>query len=139
MPAVKTVKLFCARCEDVYNPKSSRHAAIDGAYFGASFPHIFFQVYPQLIPVKSAERHVPRVYGFKLHWTAALARWQDAERDAQRKRLQEAGVEVPELEEEDEEDSEDESEDEQEEGQQGQLEGPPGATGGGGGGGGNAI
>lgn len=112
VPAVKAVKLFCAKCEDVYSPKSSRHSAIDGAYFGASFPHILFQVYPQFIPVKSNERHVPRCFGFKMHATAALARWQDAERDAQRKRLLDAGVEVVEEKDDDEDSEEEESEDE---------------------------
>ena len=31
IPNLKAVKLYCARCEDIYNPKSSRHATIDGA------------------------------------------------------------------------------------------------------------
>lgn len=38
------VKLYCAKCEDIYNPKSSRHNSIDGAYFGTSFHNILFQV-----------------------------------------------------------------------------------------------
>lgn len=111
VPTLKAVKLFCAKCEDVYSPKSSRHAAIDGAYFGASFPHILFQVYPQLIPPKSNERHAPRCFGFKMHATAALARWQDMEREAQRKRLLEAGVEVAQERESDEDSEEEGSED----------------------------
>jgi casein kinase II subunit beta len=83
----KSVKLFCAKCEDIYNPKSSRHAAIDGAYFGSSFHNILFQVYPALIPEKSRKRHEPKIYGFKVHAAAALARWQDGERRATKKRL----------------------------------------------------
>ena len=63
----KTVKLYCPKCEDLYNPKSSRHAAIDGGYFGTSFHNILFQVYPALVPEKSKKRHVPRIYGFKVH------------------------------------------------------------------------
>ncbi|TWU75407.1 casein kinase 2 regulatory subunit [Metarhizium rileyi] len=87
VPNIKPVKLFCARCEDIYNPKSSRHATIDGAYFGTSFHNIMFQVYPALIPTKSVERYVPRVYGFKVHASAALVRWQCAKRDEMRRRL----------------------------------------------------
>ncbi|EXJ58967.1 hypothetical protein A1O7_06398 [Cladophialophora yegresii CBS 114405] len=91
-PGLKTVKLYCAKCEDIYNPKSSRHASIDGAYFGSSFHNILFQVYPALVPVKSRRRYEPKVFGFKVHHAAALARWQDIVRRNQRKRLEEAGV-----------------------------------------------
>lgn len=51
-PYEKSVKLYCGRCEDVYSPKSSRHGSIDGAYFGTSFPHLLFLVYPSLLPPK---------------------------------------------------------------------------------------
>ncbi|OAX34601.1 hypothetical protein K503DRAFT_747185, partial [Rhizopogon vinicolor AM-OR11-026] len=52
-PYEKSVKLYCGRCEDVYSPKSSRHGSIDGAYFGTSFPHLLFLVYPSLLPPKA--------------------------------------------------------------------------------------
>jgi casein kinase II subunit beta len=93
IPNMKPVKLYCARCEDIYNPKSSRHAAIDGAYFGTSFHNIIFQVYPALIPAKSMERYVPRVYGFKVHACATLIRWQNTKRDDMRRRLRKMEVE----------------------------------------------
>jgi len=94
VPNVKPVKLYCARCEDIYNPKSSRHASIDGAYFGTSFHNIIFQVYPALIPPKSAERYVPRVYGFKVHAAAALVRWQAGRREDMRRRLRRLQVDT---------------------------------------------
>ena len=92
-PNIKAVKLYCARCEDIYNPKSSRHSAIDGAYFGTSFHNIIFQVYPALIPIKSYERYTPRIYGFKVHAPASLIRWQHSERDEMRKRLRKLEIE----------------------------------------------
>jgi casein kinase II subunit beta len=92
LPNQKAVKLYCSRCEDLYNPKSSRHSAIDGAYFGTSFHNIIFQVYPALLPVKSTERYTPRIYGFKLHGPATLIRWQHGERDEMRKRLRKLGI-----------------------------------------------
>ena len=66
-PGVKGAKLYCARCEDVYSPKSSRHIVLDGAYFGTSFPHMFYQVFPQMVPQKMHDRYVPRLFGFKIH------------------------------------------------------------------------
>lgn len=94
VPNVSTVRLYCAKCEDVYNPKSSRHASIDGAYFGTSFHSILFQVYPALVPEKSVRRYEPRIYGFRVHASAALARWQDRFREDMKGRLHEAGVEA---------------------------------------------
>ncbi|KAK2591858.1 casein kinase 2 regulatory subunit [Conoideocrella luteorostrata] len=109
VPNAKPVKLYCARCEDTYNPKSSRHATIDGAYFGTSFHNIIFQVYPALIPSKSVERYIPRVYGFKVHSSAALVRWQNAKRDDMRRRLRKLEIDTGFREEEgDDDDDEDE-------------------------------
>ncbi|GAA6063428.1 hypothetical protein JCM10212_002614 [Sporobolomyces blumeae] len=53
IPYQKAVKLYCPRCEDLYSPKSSRHGSIDGAYFGSTFCHMLFMVYPGMIPSKS--------------------------------------------------------------------------------------
>lgn len=94
LPNMSTVRLYCARCEDIYNPKSSRHCAIDGAYFGSSFHNILFQVYPTLAPEKSIQRYEPKIYGFRAHAVAALQRWQDRFREEQRARLREAGIET---------------------------------------------
>jgi casein kinase II subunit beta len=55
VPYEKSVKLYCGRCEDLYSPKSSRHGSIDGAYFGTTFPHLLFLVYPTLIPPKDGD------------------------------------------------------------------------------------
>lgn len=85
----KTVKLYCPRCEDIYNPKSSRHGAVDGAYFGTTFPHMLFQVHSNYLPTKNIERYVPRIFGFKVHEIAEQQRWQDEARKAfEKKRLE---------------------------------------------------
>ncbi|KKA27251.1 hypothetical protein TD95_003182 [Thielaviopsis punctulata] len=114
IPGQKAVKLYCARCEDIYNPKSSRHSVLDGAFFGASFHNIFFQVYPPLVPPKGTQRYTPRVYGFKVHAAAALIRWQDEQREELRRKLKRAGVESG-FEDEDEEELEDDDEEEDDE------------------------
>lgn len=110
---VDTVKLYCPKCEDAYNPKSTRHANIDGAYFGTSFHNILFQVYPALVPEKSIRRYEPRVFGFRVHAAAALGRWQDRFREDMQERLKEVGVEAKFAEESEAED--DDSEEETEE------------------------
>jgi casein kinase II subunit beta len=104
------VKLYCSRCEDLYNPKSSRHAVIDGAYFGTSFHNILFQVYPAMLPPKSQRRFETRVFGFKVHAAAALSRWQGEQREIMKDRLRAVKLDTG-FEEEDEE-LEDDEEDE---------------------------
>ncbi|KAG9299230.1 hypothetical protein G9A89_013878 [Geosiphon pyriformis] len=86
-PYTKSVKLYCPRCEDIYNPKATRHANIDGAYYGSTFPHMLFQVYPHLLPPKNHERYVPRIFGFKIHDIAKQHRWQDQQREEQQRRI----------------------------------------------------
>lgn len=105
------VKLYCARCEDLYNPKSSRHAVIDGAYFGSSFHNIIFQIYPAMLPPKSQHRYEPLVFGFKVHAAAALSRWQADHRDGMKDRLRALNIETG-FEDEDDEDVDDDDDDE---------------------------
>lgn len=114
-PNVKAVKLYCAKCEDIYNPKSSRHSAIDGAYFGTSFHNIIFQVYPALIPQKTYDRYIPRIYGFRVHAPATLIRWQHAQRDDMRKRLRKLEIESGFKDDEEDVEAEDSEEEEEEE------------------------
>ncbi|KGO75226.1 Casein kinase II, regulatory subunit, alpha-helical [Penicillium italicum] len=92
LPNISTVKLYCPKCEDIYNPKSSRHSSIDGAYFGTSFHSVLFQVYPALNPEKSSRRYEPRIFGFKVHAAAALARYQDNQREDLKWRLAEVDI-----------------------------------------------
>ncbi len=113
---VQSVKLYCGKCEDLYNPKSYRHANIDGAYFGTSFQNILYQVYPALIPDKSIERYQPRIFGFKVHSAAALERWQSARREEMQNRLREVGIDKVFQEDKDEPDYEMEEDDDDDDG-----------------------
>ncbi|TFK21473.1 hypothetical protein FA15DRAFT_758690 [Coprinopsis marcescibilis] len=81
IPYEKSVKLYCGRCEDLYSPKSSRHGSIDGAYFGTTFPHLLFLVYPTLLPPKSG----PSEYGGGSSRTAARG-GAEAEAEARNRR-----------------------------------------------------
>jgi len=67
VPGEAMIKLYCPKCMDVYNPKSSRHHHTDGAYFGSGFPHMLFMVYPEQRPKRSPNQFVPRLFGFKIH------------------------------------------------------------------------
>ncbi|KAF9268037.1 hypothetical protein L218DRAFT_591403 [Marasmius fiardii PR-910] len=50
LPGLDTVKLFCPNCNDIYTPPSSRFQGVDGAFFGTTFAHLFFQTYKELAP-----------------------------------------------------------------------------------------
>lgn len=51
-PNMHTVKLFCARCNELYHPpRASFLNNIDGAFFGTSVASLFFMAYPQMLPV----------------------------------------------------------------------------------------
>ncbi|XP_027921971.1 putative casein kinase II subunit beta-4 isoform X2 [Vigna unguiculata] len=69
IPRSSNVKIFCPKCEDTYYPKSKYQGNMDGAYFGATFPHLFLMTYGNLKPQKPAQNYVPRVFGFKVHKT----------------------------------------------------------------------
>lgn len=47
-PGVETVKLYCPSCMDVYVPPNSRFQTVDGAFFGTTFPPLFFLTFPDL-------------------------------------------------------------------------------------------
>jgi hypothetical protein len=46
LPRNYTVNVFCARCQGLFFPKSTRQANIDGAYFGSTFPHLYLMTHP---------------------------------------------------------------------------------------------
>lgn len=60
------VKLYCIKCNAIYNPPP-QYENIDGAYFGTSFPEMFYQTYPGFRPTYSIQEYVPKIYGFKIH------------------------------------------------------------------------
>ncbi|EEB08760.2 CK2 family regulatory subunit [Schizosaccharomyces japonicus yFS275] len=66
---LEPVMLFCPNCLDIYTPSSSRYRNVDGAFFGTTFAHLFFQTYPELRPKRtgpSGKVYEPRIYGFKI-------------------------------------------------------------------------
>ncbi len=75
----QSVKLYCPRCEQVYNSKSSRHEHMDGAFIGTTFANLFFLTFPDLKPKRAPELYVPKLFGFRLH-AAAHARALEAKK-----------------------------------------------------------
>lgn len=45
---VETVKLYCPSCVDIYVPPNSRFLGVDGAFFGTTFPTLFFLTFPDI-------------------------------------------------------------------------------------------
>ncbi|XP_024530042.1 casein kinase II subunit beta-like isoform X1 [Selaginella moellendorffii] len=74
-PGVSTVRFFCPRCEDVFDPIAVQHRSVDGAYFGPTFAHLLLLTHPMEIKpcVKhpSSSGYVPRIFGFKIHKPSA--------------------------------------------------------------------
>ena len=65
-----TVKIFCPRCGEAYVPPN-QSTTVDGAYFGPTFPHLFFMTFDDEVPRSPPERFVPRIYGFRIHSSSA--------------------------------------------------------------------
>lgn len=67
VPRMYTVNVFCPKCHDIFYPRSTKQANVDGAYFGTTFPHLYLLIYPSAIPPKVQQTYTPRVYGFRIH------------------------------------------------------------------------
>lgn len=63
-----SVKVFCPKCEEIYYPRSSRHKALDGAFWGTTFPHLLLmQMLENHPPIpRSRQTYVPRIFGFRV-------------------------------------------------------------------------
>ena len=65
-PRDEPVKLYCPTCLDVYTPPNSRFHNVDGAFFGTTFPHLFFMTFPELVKPVACTPFEPRIYGFRV-------------------------------------------------------------------------
>jgi casein kinase II subunit beta len=91
-PGVASIHFYCPRCQDIYNPRSSRHAQLDGAYWGTTFPHLMLLMHPSLVPgsnqaqdkfIPSVDAYVPKIFGFRIHSHAKLLRARKSLRDGE--------------------------------------------------------
>jgi casein kinase II subunit beta len=67
IPRNYSVNVYCPRCQELYYPRSTKQANLDGAYFGTTFSHLFLLTHPELVPPKSQQTYVPRIYGFRIN------------------------------------------------------------------------
>ncbi|KAI7865262.1 hypothetical protein BDF14DRAFT_1883641 [Spinellus fusiger] len=67
MPKQSSVCVYCPNCKDIYKPASSRFSSVDGAHFGTSFPHLFIQAFPRVIPQQTTSTYVAKLFGFRIH------------------------------------------------------------------------
>jgi len=59
------VRLYCPKCQETYEVGRAGNQA-DGAYFGTSFPHVFLQSFPNLVPLEPPVSYVPKIFGFRV-------------------------------------------------------------------------
>lgn len=85
IPRVSTVKLFCPKCQDIYYPRSKYQGNIDGAYFGTTFPHLFFMTYSYLKPPRPENAYVPRIFGFRIHPEENIEKKEDSAQNSKGK------------------------------------------------------
>eukprot|EP00164_Ancoracysta_twista_P000662 GFYU01000879.1.p1 GENE.GFYU01000879.1~~GFYU01000879.1.p1 ORF type:complete len:250 (+),score=32.57 GFYU01000879.1:114-863(+) len=90
IPRQSSVKVYCPKCEDIYHPKSSRQANLDGAYFGTTFPHLLLLSHSELLPLKNPTSFTPRIYGFRVSADSAIhtskRRFKESKEDKHRDR-----------------------------------------------------
>jgi casein kinase II subunit beta len=63
-PKKSNVKLYCPRCNGIFDPPHKPHRTIDGAHFGTTMAHLLLLEFPHTTaPVVNFQ---PKVFGFKL-------------------------------------------------------------------------
>ena len=59
------VKVYCTKCEEMYIPQGTNR--LDGAYFGSSLAHVFFQAYSKVIVLPpKVYYYEPQLFGFRI-------------------------------------------------------------------------
>lgn len=66
VPRCYSVNVYCPCCQDIFHPKSSKQAHLDGAYFGTTFCHLFLLTNPDIVIHRYQFTYVPRIYGFRI-------------------------------------------------------------------------
>ena len=68
------MKLYCSKCQELYDYNVPGGNYIDGAFFGTTFPHLFMQTFHELRPTPSTAQYIPRVFGFRVHKSSVIRR-----------------------------------------------------------------
>jgi len=96
-PLQHTVKMYCPSCGELYFPKYTRHASIDGAYFGTTFPHLLVLQNPGLVQKRPATPHIPKIFGFRIHSSSQISQQRAAKKAEEEALARQASVVVPEM------------------------------------------
>lgn len=69
----QNVLVYCPRCNNIMVPAAMASSGydeieLDGAYFGSTFPHLFFMQHPHLLPPPplAIQPYIPKVFGFRV-------------------------------------------------------------------------
>ncbi|KAL7317853.1 casein kinase 2 regulatory subunit [Mucor circinelloides] len=71
-PKQSSVRLYCPNCKDIYIPPNPKYHDIDGSHFGTTFPHLFFQAFPETIKVVEPNIYVAKLFGFRISELSAV-------------------------------------------------------------------
>jgi casein kinase II subunit beta len=81
---LSVAKIYCPLCEQVYAPRSrllDTQSKLDGAFFGSSLPHMFFQTYRDLLPLERPVPYEAKIFGFRVHNQRSVV-WQKNDNEA---------------------------------------------------------
>lgn len=69
-PDESKVRLYCAKCQDIYSPSAKKYKEVDGCFFGTSFPEMFIINYASWFKNLKKKPYIAIVNGFKVHSTS---------------------------------------------------------------------
>ena len=66
--SINTVKMYCPKCQEIYNVNDGSFSVIDGAFFGTHWISKLIELNPQIHSNEPPnQNYIPRIFGFKIY------------------------------------------------------------------------